>query len=129
MAEWQTALRRQYGREQAFGIENLGSDRVFSDFRISNPASGGRWTVTIRGRAPGENLCTCPDFATNDLGTCKHIEFTLARLMARRGAKAAFARGFQPTFSEVWLDHAGPRTVRWRATSACSACWWSAPRR
>jgi superfamily II DNA or RNA helicase len=118
-ADWQTALRRQFGREQHFGLENLGSDPVFSDFRVHNPITDGRWRVTIRGAALGQNVCTCPDFATNDLGTCKHIEFTLARLAARRGAKAALAHGFEPEYSEIWLDYAGLRRVRFRAGRAC----------
>ncbi|MDP1648847.1 MAG: DEAD/DEAH box helicase [Rubrivivax sp.] len=118
-ADWQATLRRQFGRDQQFGLENLGADPVFSDFRVHNPASGSRWRVSIRGRAPGQNFCTCPDFATNDLGTCKHIEFTLAKLEARRGGKAALARGFQPEYSEVWLDYAGVRHVRFRAGQGC----------
>ena len=118
-ADWQTTLRRQFGREQAFGLENLGGDPVFSDFRVHNPASGTRYRVAIRGAALGQNFCTCPDFATNDLGTCKHIEFTLARLAAKRGGKAALARGFTPEYSEVWLDYAGTRQVRFRAGTAC----------
>lgn len=60
-----------------------------------------------------------PNNASNDLGTCKHIEFTLAKLQARRGGKAALARGFQPTYSEIWLDYAGKRQVRFRAGSDC----------
>ena len=119
VADWQTALRRQFGREQAFGLENLGVEPVFSDFRIDNPASRTGYRVAIRGRSLGQNRCTCPDFATNDLGTCKHIEFTLARLEARRGGKAALARGFEPAYSEIWLDYAGARHVRFRAGSAC----------
>jgi superfamily II DNA or RNA helicase len=119
VADWQTALRRQYGREQGFGIENLGNEPVFSDFRVHNPATGGRYRVTIRGAALGQNRCTCPDFETNELGTCKHIEFTLAKLESRRGARAALARGFQPEHSEVWLDHAGLRCLRFRAGQAC----------
>ena len=119
VADWQAALRRQFGREQHFGLENLGSEPVFSDFRVHNPASGGRYRVAIRGRALGQNLCSCPDFATNDLGTCKHIEFTLATLEARRGGKAALARGFQPEYSEIWLDYAGLRRVRFRAGRSC----------
>ena len=63
--------------------------------------------------------CTCLDFATNDLGTCKHIEFALVRLAARRGAKAALQRGYTPVFSEVYLHQAGQRTVRFRAGSEC----------
>ena len=104
VADWQAALRRQFGREQAFGLENLRTDPVFSDFRVHNPASGGRYRVAIRGPALGQNFCSCPDFATNDLGTCKHIEFTLAKLAAKRGGKAALAKGFQPEYSEIWLD-------------------------
>ena len=119
VADWQTALRRQFGRAQRFGLENLGQEPVFSDFRVSNPASGTRYRVAIRGQAPGQNFCTCPDYATNDLGTCKHIEFTLARLQARRGAKAALARGFQSGYSEIWLDYAGERQVRFRAGTGC----------
>jgi superfamily II DNA or RNA helicase len=117
--DWQAALRRQFGREQDFGLENLGTEPVFSDFRVHNAASGTRYRVAIRGRAPGENFCTCPDFATNDLGTCKHIEFALGKLEAMRGGKAALARGFEPTYSEIWLDYAGLRRVRFRPGTAC----------
>ncbi|HSW08921.1 DEAD/DEAH box helicase [Aquabacterium sp.] len=120
--DWQRTLRRQFGREQGFELRNLGDaalSPVFSEFRVSNRDSGGHYRVTIRGSQPGDNLCTCLDFATNDLGTCKHIEFTLARLSARRGGKAALARGFSPPYSEVFLHHAGQRTVRFRPGADC----------
>ncbi|MEQ1807074.1 MAG: hypothetical protein ABL900_16980 [Burkholderiaceae bacterium] len=119
VADWQTALRRQFGREQAFELENLGAEPVFSDFRVHNPAGGTRYRVAIRGSAPGQNFCACADFATNNLGTCKHIEFTLAKLEGKPGGKAALARGFQGEYSEVWLDYAGARRVRLRAAAAC----------
>ena len=119
VADWQTALRRQFGREQPFGLENLGPDPVFSEYSVSNPISGTHYRVAIRGQALGQNFCTCPDYATNDLGTCKHIEFTLAKLAAKRGGKAALARGFQPAHSEIWLDYAGERRVRFSAGAAC----------
>ena len=35
--EWQRVLRRQFGREQAFGLENIGTEPFFSEFRVSNP--------------------------------------------------------------------------------------------
>jgi hypothetical protein len=99
--DWQRGLRRQFGREQAFGLENLTSEPFFSEFRVSNPVSKSSYRVAIRGRGPGGNFCSCPDYATSELGTCKHIEFTLARLEKKRGAKAAFARGYQPAFAEL----------------------------
>jgi superfamily II DNA or RNA helicase len=86
---------------------------------VHNPASNSRYRVAIRGREPGMNFCSCPDFATNDLGTCKHIEFTLGKLEARRGGKAALAAGFQPAYSEIYLDYAGVRRVRFRAGTEC----------
>jgi len=119
VADWQAALRRQFGREQAFGLENLGDEPVFSEFSVHNPAGNSRYRVAIRGREPGLNYCSCPDFATNDLGTCKHIEFTLGKLEARRGGKAALAAGFQPAYSEIYLDYAGVRRVRFRAGTEC----------
>ena len=99
--DWQRALRRQFGREQAFGLENLGGEPFFSEFRVSNPVSKSSYRVAIRGLGPGGNFCSCPDYATSELGTCKHIEFTLARLVKKRGAKTAFARGYRPAFSTV----------------------------
>jgi superfamily II DNA or RNA helicase len=120
-ADWQRALRRQFGREQVFVLENLGTEPFFSEFRVGNPESKSNYRVAIRGTRPGDNFCACPDYATNELGTCKHIEFTLSRLVKKRGAKAAFARGFQPAFSELYLRNDGERTIHFRAGTDCPA--------
>ena len=117
--DWQRGLRREFGREQAFGLENLSSEPFFSEFRVSNPVSKASYRVAIRGMGPGGNFCSCPDYATSELGTCKHIEFTLARLEKRRGAKRAFARGYQPAFSELYLRNDGKRSVHFRAGTDC----------
>src|SRR6516162_9351394 len=119
--EWQRGLRRQFGREQAFGLENLTGEPFFSEFRVSNPVSKSSYRVAIRGRGPGGNFCSCPDYATSELGTCKHIEFTLARLEKKRGAKAAFAFGYQPAFSELYLRNEGGLRVHFRAGTNCPA--------
>src|SRR5450631_922640 len=117
--DWQRGLRRQFGREQAFGLENLGSEPFFSEFRVSNPVSKSSYRVVIRGPGPGGNFCSCPDYSTSELGTCKHIEFTLARLEKKRGARTAFARGYQPAFSELYLRNEGKRCVHFRAGTNC----------
>ncbi len=117
--DWQRSLRRQFGREQAFGLENLGNEPFFSEFRVSNPASKSSYRVAIRGLGPGGNFCSCPDYSTSELGTCKHLEFALARLQKKRGAKMAFARGYQPAFSELYLRNDGKRCVHFRAGTDC----------
>src|ERR1700733_5063938 len=119
LLDWQRGLRRQFGREQAFGLENLTSEPFFSEFRVSNPVSKSSYRVAIRGQGPGGNFCSCPDYATSELGTCKHLEFTLARLEKKRGAKAAFARGYRPAFSELYLRNDGKRCVHFRAGTDC----------
>ncbi len=119
LVDWQRALRRQFGREQAFGLENIGAEPFFSEFRVSNPQSNSSYRVAIRGLRPGDNFCACPDYATNELGTCKHIEFTLAALEKTRGAKAAFARGYHPAFSELYLRNDGGRAIHFRAGTDC----------
>lgn len=117
--EWQRTLRRQFGREQAFGLENIGTEPFFSEFRVSNPQSKSAYRVAIRGKLPGENYCACPDYATNELGTCKHIEFVLAALEKKRGAKSAFTRGYHPPFSELYLRNDGGRAIHFRPGADC----------
>ena len=120
-ADWQRALRRQFGREQSFDLECLGAEPFFSDYRVGNPQSKSSYRVAIRGQRPGDNFCSCPDYATNELGTCKHIEFTLAQLEKKRGAKAAFARGYHPPFSELYLRNDSGRAIHFRAGTDCPA--------
>jgi superfamily II DNA or RNA helicase len=118
-ATWQRELRRQFGREQKFKVENLGGEPVFSEYRVTNPKSGGSYRVAIRGLQPGDNFCACPDFATNDLGTCKHIEFILARLERRPGGVRSLRRGHRSPYSEIYLRYGGERQVRFRTGSSC----------
>lgn len=119
LEEWQRGLRREFGRDQTFQLSNVGDAPVFSDFLITNPQSKNTYRVAIRGTEPGDNFCTCPDFATNALGTCKHVEFTLAKLESRRGGKSALQAGYQPAFSEVWLQYGAARQVRLRPGTEC----------
>lgn len=55
--DWQRGLRRQFGREQAFDLENLSSEPFFSEFRVSNPVSKSSYRVAIRGRGPAGTDC------------------------------------------------------------------------
>ncbi len=42
------------------------------------------YRVHIRSLSKRSNFCTCPDFAVNQLGTCKHIEAVLHKISKRR---------------------------------------------
>jgi len=119
LADWQRALRRQYGRDAQYAFKNLGREPVFSDFEVTNPDSQSTYRVAIRGSQPGDNFCACPDYAINTLGTCKHIEFVVGKLERARGGKAAFHKGYHQSFSEVYLRYGVQRAVAFKAGANC----------
>ncbi|MGB7159834.1 MAG: DEAD/DEAH box helicase [Tepidisphaeraceae bacterium] len=114
LEQWQVALRREFGRQQRFRLLDVGGAGVFSEFNVTNPQSKRTYRVSIRGENPGDNHCTCPDFAVNTLGTCKHIEFTLARMQRRTEARRLLRQGYRPPFSEIYLRYGARREVALR---------------
>lgn len=121
LEEWQLELRRQFGREQKFRLKNLGNHSALSEFQVTNPQSRNHYRVTIRGRNAGDNSCTCPDFATNTLGSCKHIEFTLAKLMRKADSARVLKNNHWPPISEVHLQYGAQRLIRFRPGDECPA--------
>lgn len=115
--EWQRALREQFAPEAGLLVQNQTAEPVFSEFRVFNPVSQRAYRVVIRGEAPGRNYCSCPDYAVNTLGTCKHIEAVLHRLR-RRHARALRSR-WQPSYSEVYVQYGERRQVRFDAGQDC----------
>lgn len=110
LREEQIDLRRQRAKAGRFVIENLTKKRVFSEYRVTNPESQGQYTVTVHGFDIGDNTCTCPDFKSNTLGTCKHIEAVLEELKDDLPAhlqkkKATFTR------PEIYLHYGDPLRV------------------
>ncbi len=119
LTEWQTRLRKEFGREQEYQLKNIGDEPIFSEFMVTNPQSEKTYRVAIRGNQPGDNFCSCPDFATNLLGTCKHIEFTLAKLEKKREAKKRFREGFTPPYSEIFLRYGQKREICFKPGRDC----------
>jgi len=121
LEQWQIALRKQFAQKQNFRLKNIGDEPIFSEFTVINPETGGEYRIAIRGQRIGDNYCSCPDFAVNTLGTCKHIEFTLAKLQRKRGGKKAFTEGFQPVYSEIYLRYGAKREVMFSPAAKCPA--------
>jgi hypothetical protein len=116
---WQRELRRQFGREQVFLLKNIGGEPLLSDYHVTNPETGSVYRVSIRGARPGDNYCSCPDFATNTLGTCRRVEFVLGKFERRRGGRAALAQGFTPAYSEIVVAYGAKREVMFRPGTEC----------
>ena len=88
--QWQIALRNQYGKASKFSIINVGEHPVFSDFILTNPETGNEYKLAIRSKDNSANFCSCMDFKTNRLGTCKHLGFAIPKIERKRGNKKIF---------------------------------------
>jgi superfamily II DNA or RNA helicase len=79
--------RRWRGRTEILAVESLEPEHAhFGTFHVRS-ASGGTYDTEIRSLTDTINTCGCTDFRVNGLGTCKHIEGTLA-VLRRRGVRA-----------------------------------------
>lgn len=129
LEEWQRLLRREFGVQQNFTLTNTGDHPVFSDFSLTNPQTNKTYRIAIRGDSPGANFCSCPDYRINNLGTCKHVEFTLEKLKTENGAVELFRDGYKPPYSEVYLSYGPRREVRFRRGATAPAGLISRARR
>jgi hypothetical protein len=125
-------LRRWRGSTEIIAIEAMEAEHpVFGTFRTRSE-TGGSYEVEIRSLDGFANSCGCIDHRVNGLGTCKHVEGTLAALR-RRNAKtfrAAAADGSPRV--EIFIDRRDtPRlAVTWpaaRRAHAQAARAWLAP--
>lgn len=64
--------------------------RVDGAWRVAG-SSGAGYTVDIVDGSASRDTCTCPDFLTNDLGTCKHIEVVRRALASMKPLRAQYA--------------------------------------
>lgn len=108
---WQIGLRKQIARELKLGIRNTGNHPVFTNFKVTNPMTKKIYRVFIGGGDLGMSYCSCPDFAGNTLGTCKHIESVLHRLRRDMTNKLLLEAGWQPEKPTVSLRYGLKRGV------------------
>jgi hypothetical protein len=69
----QIERRRKRAQEEITHVKNRGAHAVFSSFDVTS-VSGRTYRVQIRSLTELQNSCTCPDYQTSLVGTCKHID-------------------------------------------------------
>jgi len=115
LEQWQKALREQFAQDRYFGIIKLDNDvKVFGDYQVYNPEKDTSYKVALRSQDGNWNFCSCLDFKTNHLGTCKHLEAVLKEVQSKRGNKTILKNGYQPSYTSVYLNYKGNRDVRIR---------------
>ncbi|KYF92028.1 hypothetical protein BE20_13035 [Sorangium cellulosum] len=101
---------RRYEREvrvhrahtEPFGVAPL-SDRVDGDYAVAS-GTGGRYMVDLVDGSERYDTCSCPDFLSNQLGTCKHLEAVRRAVAERPAWRRAFARLDAPTRPTLTVD-------------------------
>ncbi|MFW5552315.1 MAG: ATP-dependent helicase, partial [Prevotella pectinovora] len=74
MEEWQVKLRRQIAEPAKLKIRCVDDELCPGEYLVDNPLTANEYKVVYRGANSEWNYCSCWDFKTSRLGTCKHIE-------------------------------------------------------
>ncbi len=74
------AERRKRAKEEKFRIASQDSSKPWTDYTVASALSGKTYRVALRGEERGQSYCSCPDFKTNTLGTCKHVLHLLEKV-------------------------------------------------
>ncbi len=80
------ADRQKRAEEEPMRVRPRQADRPWTEYMVTNAISGRTYRVALCGTEPGQSYCSCPDFRTNHLGTCKHILHTLDTVRSRFSA-------------------------------------------
>lgn len=111
LIEQAIADRAERARTEKMRVAALDEKRPWSDYLVTNRVSGKTYRVALRGLASGDSYCSCPDFRTNTLGTCKHILKVLRRVR-RQFTPAVLSRPWKPDRLALHLQYDRDVTLR-----------------
>ncbi len=112
--EWQTLLRKQIAEKSVFIISNNGTGLVYSDYTVHNPTTKNSYKVALRSADKSLNYCSCYDFKTNQLGTCKHIEAVLLKINKKPALRRALLQPYSTAYSSIYIEYRGLKKVMLR---------------
>lgn len=114
----QIQRRQERARLEGFKVRKAGDGGLLSDYEVDSP-SGRSYRVTIRSVAETANGCSCPDFRTNLLGTCKHVEGVLDFLRRKHRRRLPELAGRETPRARIFLS--GRRELEIRVLPAATA--------
>lgn len=108
MEQWQRSLRRQTAVNERIRVIPPAQNDPDGYFTVISGKSGKKYHVVHRGESSRWNYCSCPDFRTNRLGTCKHLE------AINEVSNGRYARRIprESRRTSVYIDYRGERCVR-----------------
>ncbi len=112
--QWQRALRKQVAAEETMGVSAVDERNVPGEYEVRNPQTRQTYKVVYRGEDSPWNYCSCMDFKTNHLCTCKHIEKVKLWISDTRGKRV---HKELPVYTSVFLSYTEGRQVKIRVGS------------
>ena len=112
--QWQIGLRKQIAEKTDLKFSNIGDGLAFSDYKVYNSNTKNNYKVALRSVDNSLNYCSCYDFKTNQLGTCKHIEGLLLFIRKRPALRKALKQPYSTTYSSMYMEYRGERKIKFR---------------
>ena len=114
LEQWQRALRQQIAREETMGVVAVDERNLPGEYEVRNPQTRQTYKVVYRGEQSPWNYCSCMDFKTSRLGTCKHIE--KVKLWIAEDCQRKIHTE-TPAYTSVYLSYTDGRQVKIRVGS------------
>ena len=103
---WQIQLRRQAALDEHLTISCVDEENAPGTYRVASPKTRQEYKVVYRGAQSPWNYCSCMDFKTSQLGTCKHLE--AVKRWIHNGHRV---HRETPSYTSVYVNYAEERKV------------------
>jgi superfamily II DNA or RNA helicase len=91
--------RRKRARSERFTVIE---GEMYKGRHLLQTDTGKQYAVTLHDPAAGRGHCSCPDYAGNRLGTCKHLIYLTSFMRQKRDFKPRLAKETFPFFDIFW---------------------------
>lgn len=115
LVEWQRALRKQIAKEEPMTVAAVDEKNLPGEYEVRNPQTKQTYKVVYRGEESPWNYCSCLDFKTSRLYTCKHIESV--KLWIAENKRCRKVHKEPPAYTSVYLSYTEGRQVKIRVGS------------
>ena len=115
LVEWQRALRKQIAEEEPMAVDAVDEKNLPGEYEVRNPQTKQVYKVVYRGEESPWNYCSCLDFKTSRLCTCKHIESVKLWIEGNRRWRKVHKE--PPAYTSVYLSYTDGRQVKIRVGS------------
>jgi ERCC4-related helicase len=110
LVERAIAERAERARTERMKVRRSDDSTPWTDYLVTNALSGKTYRVALRGLERGASYCSCPDFRTNTLGTCKHL-VKVTSFVQKKFTARQLSRPYRPRRLAVHLRYAGETTL------------------